>query len=107
MKKGFVCSVVTGVLVLMGVGIASAGPIHDPLIQQREFRQERRIDHGVATGRLTPWEARALQREQAHIRNTEARMKADGHLTARERARLHHQQNVASRDIWRLKHNRY
>lgn len=107
MKRGFVFTVFTGVLVLMGVGIASAGSIHDPLIQKRELRQERRIEHGVAGGRLTPGEARALQREQAHIRYTEAKMKADGKLTARERARLHHRQNVASRDIWRLKHNRF
>ncbi len=107
MKKGIVCGMVAGILVLMGAGIASAGSTWDPWVQQRERIQEHRIAHGVASGRLTPWEARRLGAEQVHIRRMEAGMKADGHLTARERWRLQHELNVASRDIWRANHNGY
>jgi uncharacterized membrane protein YebE (DUF533 family) len=107
MKKSIVFGIMAGVLLAMGVGIACAGSIYDPGINRREWRQEKRIERGIASGRLTPREARALEREQSHIRYMEARMKSDGHLTARERLRLHHRLNVASRDIWRLNHNVY
>jgi uncharacterized membrane protein YebE (DUF533 family) len=107
MKKGFFFGIMAAVLLVMGAGIACAGSTYDPRIDRRELRQERRIERGIASGRLTPWEARALGRQQAHIRHMEARMKADGHLTFRERRRLHHRLNVASRDIWRMNHNCY
>ncbi len=107
MKKSIFFGIMAGILLVMGAGIACAGSIHDPGIKNREWRQERRIDQGIASGRLTPWEARALGREQVRIRHMEARMKSDGCLTARERLRLHHELNVASRDIWRLNHNGY
>jgi hypothetical protein len=107
MKKGIVFGIMAGILLVMGAGIACAGSTYDPRIDRREVRQEKRIERGVATGRLTPWEARALGREQSRIQLMEARMKSDGHLTFRERLRLHHRLNVASRDIWRLNHNGY
>jgi len=107
MKKSLVFGILAGVLLVMGAGIASAGSTCDPRVDRRELRQERRIEQGVASGRLTPWEARTLGREQTRIRFMEARMKADGHLTSRERLKLHHRLNVANRDIWRLNHNGY
>lgn len=107
MKKNLVVGIMAGVLLVMGVGIASAGSTYDPRVDRREVRQERRIDRGVASGRLTPWEARVLKKEQARIRFMEARMKSDGYLTCRERQRLNQRLNVASRDIWRLNHNGY
>jgi hypothetical protein len=107
MKKSIVFVIMAGIVLAMGAGIACAGPIHESLIKKREWRQETRIDQGIANGRLTPREARALDRQQLRIRHMEARMKSDGCLTARERLRLHHELNVASRDIWRLNHNGY
>ena len=107
MKKNLVVGVMAGILLVMGAGIASAGSTWDPRVDRREVRQERRIERGVASGRLTPWEARVLKKEQARIRFMEARMKSDGHLTFRERQILNQRLNVASRDIWRLNHNGY
>lgn len=107
MKKSIVFGIMAGILVVMGAGIACASSTYDPRINRREMRQEQRIDRGIASGRLTPREAQALGREQAGIRHMEARMKSDGHLTLRERLRLNHRLNVASRDIWRLNHNGY
>jgi hypothetical protein len=107
MKKNLVLGIMAGILLVMGAGIASAGSTCDPRVDRREVRQERRIDRGVASGRLTPWEARVLKKEQARIRFMEARMKSDGHLTFRERQILNQRLNVASRDIWRLNHNGY
>lgn len=107
MKKNLVVGIMAGILLVMGAGIASAGSTCDPRVDRREVRQERRIERGVASGRLTPWEARVLKKEQARIRFMEARMKSDGHLTFRERQLLNQRLNVASRDIWRLNHNGY
>jgi len=107
MKKSIAFGIMAAILVVMGAGMACAGSIHEPLIKKREWRQERRIDQGIASGRLTPREAMALEREQFRIRHMEARMKSDGCLTARERLKLHHELNIASRNIWLLNHNGY
>lgn len=85
-------------------GSAFAGT-NDPRIQNREDRQEQRIDQGVQNGALTPVEAGRLETQQARIKQTEERMKADGKLTKAERARLTHKQNRASKTIYRKKHN--
>ena len=74
-------------------------------LDQREDRQQQRIQQGVDSGALTPGEARRLEGEQARIQATEDRMRADGHLSPRERERLSQMENRAGRDIDRLKHN--
>jgi hypothetical protein len=106
MKKGIVLGLMGGILVVMGAGIANADYTHNPRYHQREWRQEARIEQGIASGRLTPWETRALGREQARISHMEARMSADGRLSPRERLILEREQNRANRHIWQLKHNR-
>lgn len=107
MKKGIMLGIMSGILVVMSAGAASAGSTYDPWLEKREWMQDRRIEQGIASGTLRPWEARALCREQERIRVMEAHMKDDGFLTAREKLRLHYEQNQASRHIWRLKHNGY
>lgn len=107
MKKGIVFGVMASLMLVIGAGSASAGWYHDGGIERREWRQEQRIAHGVHSGRLTPWEARRLTAQQERIRWEKHRMMADGHITARERIRLHNQMNMASRDIWRMNHNGY
>ncbi len=96
--------------VLVGVGLTLASvPVqadpYSPWVDWREHRQQERIYHGLRTGRLTPWETRYLEREQARIHRAEARMWSDGVLTRKERARLHQMENHASRHIYRAKHN--
>jgi len=85
---------------------AFAGPTDDPGIQKREQNQEKRIDQGVKSGELTPREAGKLEREQAKIKQDEARMKSDGKLTPKERRKLEREQNQASKDIYKKKHNK-
>lgn len=79
---------------------------HTPRVDQRLVQQERRIDQGVASGRLTPREAHRLQRGQRHVANMERRARADGVITRHERARLHHAQKIQSRRIYAQKHDR-
>lgn len=83
---------------------ASAGTA-TPRIDQREANQRHRIVQGVRSGQLTRAEARRLRAGQRHVHRMERIAKADGHVTARERARIARAQNVQSRHIRRFKHN--
>ena len=76
-----------------------------PLADQRQARQAARIDQGVASGELTVRETRRLRAGQNHIQRVENRVKSDGVVTHRERVHLQHEQNQASRRIYRNKHD--
>jgi hypothetical protein len=91
--------------ILLVAPFASAQSTYDPRIQARLYEQDRRIVQGVTSGQLTWKEASFVQREHGRIMRQEVRMKSDGVLTSRERARLHHQLDNAGRHIYRLKHN--
>lgn len=93
-----------GIISILAAGTALAGA-DSPVIDQRQINQERRIDQGVASGQLTPREAGRLEAQQARIQQREQRMKSDGNLTAAERRALTRQENRASRNIYRKKHN--
>jgi hypothetical protein len=85
---------------------SAADPTNTPRVDARQQHQQARINQGVASGALTGREAHRLQREQRAIRHAETHAKADGVVTAGERARLHRMQNQASRDIHHQKHDR-
>jgi hypothetical protein len=85
-------------------GIATAGN-RDPGVNQRQHHQQYRIQQGVQSGELTRGEARRLQGEQRYIRHEERMYKSDGRLSPAERADLHRDQNRASRDLYRQKHD--
>ncbi len=76
-----------------------------PAINERQAEQRARIHQGVRSGELNRTETARLRAEQRHIRRSERRAKADGTVTTRERANIHRQQNRASRDIRRQKHD--
>ena len=76
-----------------------------PQIDQRQDRQERRIEQGVRSGELTPREAARLERGQARIRQMERQALADGHISRRERAAINREQDRQNQLIARLKHN--
>ena len=76
-----------------------------PAIDQRQVNQERRIDHGIVSGVLTEQEANKLVHQQAHINKMKDKVKSDGVVTKKERARLHKAQDRASHHIARDKHD--
>jgi hypothetical protein len=59
----------------------------------------------VRSGQLTPAETRRLERQQARIQADKLEAEANGKMTPQKRARSTHEQDRASRDIYRLKHN--
>jgi hypothetical protein len=92
--------------ILFSTTVITAMAQTTPGVDRRERRQSRRIKHGVRSGSLTRHEARRLSAQQARIRRHERRVKSDGVVTARERRSLQRQENRASRNIYRKKHNR-
>ncbi|MGL4231200.1 MAG: hypothetical protein ACRDAM_02640 [Casimicrobium sp.] len=76
-----------------------------PGVTNSQENQAHRIQQGVASGELTKKEATALRVEQKGIRAEKRAFKADGKVTAAERAELRRDQKAASRHIYKKKHN--
>ncbi|MCE1189463.1 MAG: hypothetical protein LWX56_10005 [Ignavibacteria bacterium] len=101
--KNFVFSTV----IILAIAVsATFAQTRTPGVNQTQAKQEQRIHQGVRSGELTPREARALQQEQRTIERTKLMVKADGKVTKAERRMIKAEQKQASKDIWRLKHNR-
>ena len=78
---------------------------HAGEIRQRQERQHARIRQGVESGALTQKEAKTLNVEQRAVGRDRKAALADGSINRAERVQLTQEQNQASRDIYRLKHN--
>lgn len=90
--------IATALLGALGFGaVAQAAPV----VNVRQANQERRIDAGKRSGKLTHAEAARLKAEQRQIAMQEKRMRArhGGKLTARDRRTIHARQEAANRHI--------
>ena len=76
-----------------------------PAVDARQDNQKARIRQGVQSGELTRPEAAKLRAEQRAIQAEKKIAKADGVVTAAERRKLRHDQNRASTDIAKQKHD--
>jgi hypothetical protein len=76
-----------------------------PRIDNREIRQEQRIDQGIASGQLTRRETARLNQGQNRIDRMENRALSDGSLSGRERLNIERAQDRQSRQINRQKHD--
>ena len=93
------------VAVLAALSLPAIAQTSTPQIDQRQDRQERRIEQGVRSGELTPRETARLERGQARIRQMERQALADGRISRRERAAIDREQDKHNQLIARLKHN--
>ena len=75
-------------------------------VNRRVNRQNRRINQGVASGRLAPQQAQQLQANDAAIKAQErADVKANGgYLTKPQQRQLNQEENANSRMIYDEKH---
>jgi len=106
MKKfSAVVLTLAGVLAVVGASQADANRTRDPGVNQRQHNQRERIQQGVQSGELTRRETGRLVEEQRDVRQLERAYKSDGTLTGAERRDLQHEQNQASHDIYRQKHD--
>src|SRR5712671_3669465 len=69
-------------------------------VGQRRENQQARIAQGVKSGQLTPAETAKLEKQVAADRKANG-----GTLTASEKKQINREQNQASRNIYRKKHN--
>lgn len=83
MRKRIVVALIVGVAFILGAACVDAGEIGD-----RISEQQRRIDQGIASGKLNRQEADVLQDNLNWIKATAARLKADGRLNPAERGKL-------------------
>jgi uncharacterized membrane protein YebE (DUF533 family) len=83
-------------------GTALAGT---PVLNARQHNERARIAQGVRSGELTRAETARLVHGQRQLRRMENRARADGEVTAAERARLQRAASVQSRRIFVQKHD--
>jgi len=81
------------------LAFGAAGQPATPTIDQRQAKQQTRIDNGKTTGALSQREAARMQAGQSKVAAMEAVAKADGKVTRAERAVIKKEQNKQSRRI--------
>src|SRR5262249_10139700 len=67
-----------------------------PGVDRREQNQQNRVANGLKNGSLTSGEAAKIERDETKIRRDEAKAKADGVVTAREKANINRELNHTS-----------
>jgi hypothetical protein len=100
MKSTIIMTAILLTAVMGMVQTASAGYFAD-----RQQKQERRIQQGVASGQITPREAQKLYRDQHELRRINRYLLADGHLSGSEGRILKAYLDRSSEQIFRYKHN--
>ena len=101
-------------IVLIAAGLALAptlasadwqGNQFNKWLNARDHHQERRIEHGVANGSLTPWEAKRLQHRDHRLDRATNFAMRDGHMSRREFRRINNAYHHESRFIYRQRHD--
>jgi hypothetical protein len=92
-------------VVAAAASVTSFAQTATPTVTERQTNEAARINQGGASGELTKPEARTLRTEQRGIAAEKRAFKADGKVTATERAQLHRDQKAASKRIYKKKHN--
>ena len=98
-------SIMLAAALVCGSVTLAAAQTATPGIDARQANQQGRIGAGIAQGQINPNEAVRLERGQARVQRMENRAKADGVVTAGERARIKRAQDVQSRRIYNARHN--
>ncbi|USI72209.1 hypothetical protein [Sphingomonas morindae] len=91
-----------------GAALAATAASAQGPVNARQLNQERRIDAGVRSGKLTHREAARLKDQQASIKRYEDQLRAahGGHLTERDKRLVHARQDAANAAILKKKNNR-
>ncbi|HMV13916.1 MAG: hypothetical protein IT275_02080 [Chitinophagales bacterium] len=98
-------NVITAIIInALGISIAFAGGTM-PHAKNRQIHQQERIYNGVKSGELTKKEAIKLEIQQNNIQQAKQAAKADGIITAQEKAKIEYKQDKASNNIYEQKHD--
>ncbi len=98
--------VAAALLTLAGASFAHGVPAAQAAYNAVEWRQDQRIQRGLADGSLTRAEANLLMAEQARIDELERIFRADGRLSTIERDYLVRMQQQAGQRIFAERHDR-
>ena len=76
-------------------------------VNKRLKNQDKRINQGVKSGKLTKQQARQMHKEDRQIRQEERDMASQngGHITKQEQKTLNQQENKVGRQIHKEKHS--
>ncbi len=106
MKNTRVLALSLSVLVGFGlIGSAFAGE-RGKIVNNRQVRQEKRIEQGVRSGQLTRKEAFHLQQSQRRIDRYEKIARADGRINPQEARKLDRMQDRQNKVIYNQKHDK-
>ena len=75
-------------------------------INERQDNQQARIKQGIISGEITNKEGIKLTRQQIKTQRKEARFKADGNFTKKERAIVQRDLTKNSASIYKQKHDK-
>jgi len=107
--KGLMAALLGLVLLASGAQAATQWQKGHPRrteVNKRLKNQNRRINQGVKSGKLTQQQAQQMHKEDRQIRQEERDMAAQngGHVTKQEQRTLNRQENKVSRQIYNEKH---
>jgi len=100
MQRKLIATTVAAILFSFGAHAQNAA-----IATARDTDQQKRIEQGLQSGQLSTREAASLENQEKRIDATEARDMKDGKLSAGEKAQIQREQNHASADIYKDKHN--
>jgi hypothetical protein len=100
-------ALVTLAIPVVAQNAATPDPAPRSEVGQRQENQQDRIAQGVRSGQLTAGETEHLEKNEARINKEVRNDRAanGGKLTPEEKAKVNHQLNRQSRQIYRDKHN--
>ncbi|HEY5579999.1 MAG TPA: hypothetical protein VIK56_02385 [Rhodoferax sp.] len=106
-SKLFTASVLASALFVgLGLSPAMAQGTNTPRIDQAQQAISARIQQGLASGHITPSEAREFYRRERDIDSRESRFKSDGTATAQERQQLSADLDRLNAEVERMIANR-
>lgn len=96
----------SAIFVGLGASPAMAQNTNTPAIDQAQQNISARIEQGMASGHITPSEARELFRRDREIQIREDRFKSNGRATPQERQQLRAELDSLAADVERMMANR-
>src|SRR5215469_11632760 len=91
---------------IVSLGLTLSAPAFAQNPNKRETRQQHRIAEGIENGSLTPKETARLERQEARIKELQAKdRQSGGGLSDKERDELNHLLNTESHRIYAAKHD--
>lgn len=92
-------------IVISSMPSIAFGAASTPIIDQHQANQDKRIDAGKASGKLSKREAARLEAGQAKVDAMEATAKADGTVTKAEAQSIKTEQKKQNKRIIKQKHD--